>query len=373
MSIFDKLFGKKADVPPEESEQEKFWNAVYEARGALYERHFGPLPQDILKIMDLSGTWPGGGLYAIPATRLGQGKMVYATFGLSNPDMPTEVMPVDVSVDHDAQRRPVKTSLTLQRKENIRPKTERPGYGYEMIVVAEEQADWPLYILQWAARAEIVKDADILGRVEQYDGLTVEQVQIGQNTFANLLFTKARSPLVDKLPLPNGSAEVIVATIVTDEEMRWSMKHGRIALLGKLAGAGIGQVSRPGRSSVVSLQADEADTGGPVLSEAELAAVTSREAMLELASKGRLRKVLVFPGEFGGEDNALNAAYIPFQAVRNRAAVIARLQEAVGQGAIDSLNVRPEYKGDSHIPAKLVFEAKHSTSGKTLLLTADIW
>jgi hypothetical protein len=373
MSIFDKLFGKKADVPPEESEQEKFWNAVHEARGALYERHFGPLPQDILKIMDLSGTWPGGGLYAIPAARLGQGKMVYASFGFSNPDMPTEVMPVEASVDRDAQQRPVKTSLTLQRKENIRPKTERPGYGYELIVVAEEQAEWPLYILQWAARAELVKDADILGRVEQYDGLTVEKVQIGQNMFANLLFTKARSPLVDKLSLPNGSAEIIVATIVTDDEMRWSMKHGRIALLDRLVDAGVGQVSRPGRASVVSLEPDEADTGGPVLSEAELAAVTSREAMLALAKKGRLRKVLVFPGEFGGEDILPNVAYVPFQALKSRAEAITRLQEAVAQGAVNSLTVTPEYKGDSHVPAKLVFQARHSTSGHTLLFTADIW
>jgi hypothetical protein len=374
MSFFDKLFDRKANEPAQETGPEKIWNEVYQARYALYERHFGRLPQDILKIMDLSGAWPGGGLYAIPADKLGSGKMVYATFGFSNPDMPTEVMPVDVSVNHDAQQRPAQTSLTLKKKDNIRPKTERPGYGYELIVVSEEQADWPLYILQWAARAEIVKDADILGRVQQYDGLTVERVQIGQNMFANLLFTKARSPLIDKLSLPNGSAEIIVATIVTDAEMRWSIKHGRSALLNKLIDAGVGQVSRPGRNSVVADDAaGAARPGGPALDEAELMDVTSREAAAELAAKGRLYQCLLFPAELGGQDVLPNVIYIPHQAAEKRAAAIARLRQAANTGEITSLTVNQEYKGSSHVPSKLLFTSKHDATGKDLSLVVEVW
>lgn len=40
-------------------------------------------------------------------------------------------------------------------------------------------------------------------------------------------------------------------TTITSEEMLWSMKNGRDALLQKLRDGGVGQISRLGRDSVV--------------------------------------------------------------------------------------------------------------------------
>jgi hypothetical protein len=39
--------------------------------------------------------------------------------------------------------------------------------------------------------------------------------------------------------------------------------------------------------------------------------VTSREAAEQLAAKGELFKILLFPEEFGGEDVVANVAYVP--------------------------------------------------------------
>jgi hypothetical protein len=233
---------------------EKLWQQVYDARTKAYEANFGKLPPDILKLGDLMGVWPGGGLYVIPAAKLGSGMVAYTTFGLSNPDMPTTVTLADVKTEDKTDssgRRTSSTQGTLKKKENIRPRTSRPGYGYEVIVLAAENAEWPLWLLQWSAKAELIGDVDLLGRVEKYQGFTVEQIRIGDNRAVNVLFAKAQAPLPADIQLPNGKAELIVATVITEEEMRWSMKNGRAGLLEALRGAGVGQRSVLNRNSVV--------------------------------------------------------------------------------------------------------------------------
>ncbi len=233
-----------------ETPDEKLWQQVYDSRAKFFESSFGQLPEDILKLGDLTGVWPGGGLFIIPVTNLGNGTVVYTTFGLSNPDMPTEVTISDVSTETDGKR-VTSTKGTLKRKENVRPRTNRPGYGYELIVVAKENAEWPLWLLQWAVKAELIGDADILGRVEKYRGLTVEQIQIDNGRSVSLLFSKAQPPLLASVDLPNGRAEILVATVITDQEMQWSMKNGRDALIEALKRAGVGQLSVLNRNSVV--------------------------------------------------------------------------------------------------------------------------
>jgi hypothetical protein len=229
---------------------DKLWQQVYDARVKAFESAFGKLPQDILKLGDLTGVWPGGGLFVIPAGKLGNGIVVYTTFGLSNPDMPTQVTVSDVKTEVK-DNRVVRNQGILKKKENIRPRTIRPGYGYEVIVVAKENSEWPLWLLQWAVKAELLGDADILGRVEKYHGLTVEKIEIGQGRSVNLLFAKALPPLLASIDLPNGRADILVATVIADEEMQWSMKNGRDSLLEALRKAGVGQVSVLSRHPVV--------------------------------------------------------------------------------------------------------------------------
>lgn len=45
--------------------------------------------------------------------------------------------------------------------------------------------------------------------------------------------------------------DLLVATVITDDEMQWSMKNGRGALLAKLIESGVGQVSDRGRKSIL--------------------------------------------------------------------------------------------------------------------------
>lgn len=125
------------------------------------------------------------------------------------------------------------------------------GYGYELVVLTRGPAEWPLWLLQWAVQAELLNDAGIRNRIEKYNGLTVEEIRVGENEFVNVLFANARPPLPTGTILPNGSMTVIVATVITDDEMNWSKSNGRDALLDRLYAAGVGQLSSRERKSAV--------------------------------------------------------------------------------------------------------------------------
>lgn len=371
MSLFGKLFGgnKKTqgsnieDGKPVLLRDEALWQQVYDVRSRLFGQQFGPLPSDILKMMDLSGVWPGGELYVIPTKIADEQGFIYTTFGLSNPDMPTTVEMVDVQPASDVNtgQRVVGFAGKLRQKANPRPRTDQPGYGYELIIFAKERAEWPLNLLQWAVKAELVKDADFLGVVRKYQGMTIEQIMLGDGKSVNLLVSQAQAPLPDHFDLPNGKIELLVATVITEDEIRWSMTNGRNELLGELKKAGVGQMSVLDRHSVVRID------------EPDYAQVSSLDQAQALTATGQLAKLLMFPTEFGGEDVAMNVVYVPPRTVKQRIPHIQTLRAWVQEGAVNNLNVRPEYKGASLVPARIHMTASHSTSGEQRTLTLEVW
>lgn len=242
------VFAANADSRSEENP----WLDTYEARETYFESSVGPLPERFLRIPSTKEVWPGGSLLTIPAPQFGTrvagtDVAVYTTFGFTNLDMPTDVRMVGFKSGPDGKQ----TAGQLQKKD---PAPQRPGaagYGYELMVIAQKNTDWPLSLLQWAVNEELAKDAGFLDKVERYGGLTLEQIDVGTSRPINILISKALSPLPTGTQLPAGKMETLVATTITAEEMRWSKKNGPVALLEKLGDAGVGQVSMLGRESVV--------------------------------------------------------------------------------------------------------------------------
>jgi hypothetical protein len=228
--------------------KEEYWQQVYDARSAYFESTVGPLPGDILKMLNMTGIWPGGGLFVIPAERIGPGIWVYTTFGFTNVDMPTSVTSSDSRFETDAQGRRQMVA-TLQSRVPAPSVPGRAGYGYEILVLTEGRADWPLSFLQWAVNAEMMHDVGLLDRVEKHEGLTVEDIAIGADGAIDVLIAKSHPPLPGPIQLPNGAMQLLVATTITADEMTWSFDHGRPALLERLARAGMGQISVRGRDS----------------------------------------------------------------------------------------------------------------------------
>jgi hypothetical protein len=240
-----------SDLPLPNDGEDAHWQEVYSARESYFAENIGPLPDDILKIGHMFGVWPGGGLYVIPARNISDDAWVYTTFGFTNSDMPATATVSETTTKKDDQGRVTGITGTLQSKARAETDSGAAGYGYELMVLTNKNEEWPLWILQWAANAEILNDAGILERVNRYSGLTVEDVQVGETESVNLLIAKARRPLPNGTNLPNGRMEILVATVITEEEMSWSMQQGRDALLDKLISVGSGQFSSRERHSVI--------------------------------------------------------------------------------------------------------------------------
>jgi hypothetical protein len=226
------VFAADADGKPEEDR----WLDTLDAREAYFESAVGPLPNGILRVAGTQETWPGGGLLTIPAPQFGTpmtgtDMAVYTTSGFTNSDMPAH-----------------------RHKSGFKPgPREKPaaGYGYELMVVAQKDTDWPLSLLEWAVHEELAKDAGFLEKVEKHGSFTLDQIQVGQSRPIDILISKALSPLPTGTQLPAGKMQVLVATAITTEEMRWSKTNGADPLLQKLRVAGVGQASKLGRQSVV--------------------------------------------------------------------------------------------------------------------------
>lgn len=353
--------GKDAPQNPDAelgSAAEKLWQSVYDARAAAFSVHFGVPPSDIQKVMHLMGIWPGGGLYHMAAPRIAPSAWVTSSFGLSNPDMPAALTSQETASEHDEQGRPTKTSLRLVRKQNVPDYPGRPGYGYEFMVLTEGEAEWPLWLLQWAVTSEIMQDVDFLGRVDQYQGMTVEDIYVGGEQMINILITRARAPLPSQATLPNGEMSLLVATTVTDDEMIWSKTHGRNALMDVLEKSGFGQYSRLDRPSVFYPQG------------VEYGRISSRSLAESLCAQGLLRKLHLLPKQFGGEDVAPNIVYVPREGYMRKLFADKQVNELVQQGLVQRYKAIPEYEGDSVIPKSVRIEA---SGGTTLSLTVEMY
>ena len=336
---------------------EVLWQKICEERTVFIEKTFGPLQEDILKIGHMTGVWPGGGLYKLKAIELGKDKWLYTTFGLSNPDMPTTVTVSDLNVESENDR-VSGSGNTLSKKENVPSYPGRPGYGYEIMIVANESSDWPLWFLQWAVNAEILNDADLLGRVEKYDGLTIEDIAVGDGQYINVFISLANSPLPKSIQLTNGEARILVATVITDDEMAWSMSNGRQALNEALSTANVGQFSSLDRASIFYSEPLDYST------------IDSIEKAKSFHEKGLLRKTYLFPLEFGGKDIEVNIIYLPRHAANKKKAVEEQVMQLAQQGKIENYSAKPVYKGESFIATTIEIEASGPDGLKQ---TIDIW
>jgi hypothetical protein len=245
-----------AEKTVESVAEESAWSEVAETRSTYYRQAFGDLPRrNRLRLVNLVGIWDDSALYSIEATRLGKDVWAYTTFGLSNSDMPSKVgIPDPEEILDDFGR---VTGAGVSQPRRTREPAQAPlgsaGYGYELLVLARQDASWPLHVLNWAVSAEVFHDIGLLARVESADAFTVRDVSIGPGPADKvcLLIAKPLPPLPCGTQLPNGRMQILVATVITREEMAWSRRHGAPALLARLVRAGIGQYSDRGRPSVL--------------------------------------------------------------------------------------------------------------------------
>jgi hypothetical protein len=228
----------------DDEEQDALWQDVYAARKRAFVETFGQLPENIHRSVSLTAVWPGGGLLQIPASKIA-GRCVTTTFGLTNLDMPTRIR-----VDESRQTAvSFSASLAARTPRWIAP--ELAGYGYELLVLTPAVESWPLRVLGWLAETELLHDLHLLDRVRKNGGFTIEDVELGHGRHADFLIAPALPPLPPYVELPNGTMEVLVATRITRDEMELALVKGQSPLHEILADAGVAQVSRLDRASIL--------------------------------------------------------------------------------------------------------------------------
>lgn len=105
----------------------------------------------------------------------------------------------------------------------------------------------------------------------------------------------------------------------------------------------------------------------------DFSAVTSKAAAIRLARKGELVRIRVFPAELGGPSDPENIVYIPPAVEEARQRLIGTLRRFTDQDLIDQLDVRAEYKGESVVPSRLHYTARHSRGGAPFEATIEVW
>ncbi len=226
----------------------QLWHDVAQARREFFEQQFGPLLEQIQKLVNLSEIWPGGGLYQMEAPRL-KGLGVCVTYGLTNSDMPASLRPA--KADHD--NGPVSSGVEPREPRAVPPGLA--GYGYELLILTPTPDPWPLLSLSWFVQMELVNDLDLLGRMAVGNGVVVENVKFGDGSrTAHYLVQLACAPIAGRVKLPNGLMHVLIATRITDDELEFAKgnEDGRWELWTKLLDGGVGPVSRLDRSSVLT-------------------------------------------------------------------------------------------------------------------------
>jgi hypothetical protein len=93
----------------------------------------------------------------------------------------------------------------------------------------------------------------------------------------------------------------------------------------------------------------------------------------QLEQEGKLEKILLFPKEFGGEDISHNIVYVPIGIGDIKQKITNTLINFVKEGLISNMEVLPEYKGNSFVPARITIKTSNENKPGLFNTTINIW
>ena len=101
--------------------------------------------------------------------------------------------------------------------------------------------------------------------------------------------------------------------------------------------------------------------------------VTTKAAARKLVRTGALVEILYFPAELGGPDEPDNTGYVTPEAAEVREIAIGTFGRFVDDGTIDTLNVVPDYKGDSIVPSSITMTGSRRGEDGGIGITIEVW
>jgi len=101
--------------------------------------------------------------------------------------------------------------------------------------------------------------------------------------------------------------------------------------------------------------------------------VTSQADVRKLAETGELVPIYLFPLSLGGPDMEPNIVHVTPEAAEAKALIDGTIEQMVEDGQLDQMDVRPEYRGDSFVPSRIVIEAWNSQGEGRFEPTIEVW
>lgn len=231
-----------------ERHDEEVWEGVFEERGAFFEHCFGEIPENIHRVMTVH--WVGGGLLDFPSSNI-NGQRVMVTSGLSNPDQPSDVFVTDFERQEEKDGNVTFSTRLGSRTPRFVP-PEWSGLGYELALVLKEPEDEKsIAVLSWLVQAELNREGDFFGMINRYGGVTVQDMELFDNTFADFLFFPAVDPIPSAVQLSSGTMHLIIATRITRQERDFAKENTCGDLVERLIEKGVGQVTDYKRISIL--------------------------------------------------------------------------------------------------------------------------
>jgi hypothetical protein len=105
----------------------------------------------------------------------------------------------------------------------------------------------------------------------------------------------------------------------------------------------------------------------------DFSAVTSKEEIAELANKGLLVPVYLFPPSLGGPEIEQNQVYVTPEAARNMELLVLTIERFVADGLLNQMDVQPAYRGDSLVPSKIAIKAWNTEGDGRFEPVIEVW
>lgn len=114
--------------------------------------------------------------------------------------------------------------------------------------------------------------------------------------------------------------------------------------------------------------------GGAMAStELDFSSVDSRDKAIKMVEQGTLQPMFLFPIELGGQEAASNVVFVPVGIPDIQNKLTGTIIDFAQEGLIDSLQVSPEYKGDSFVPSKINITTSLEGKSTEFNPVIDIW
>ena len=127
------------------------------------------------------------------------------------------------------------------------------------------------------------------------------------------------------------------------------------------------------RHALIAMAAIAAPSAAALPKGPDFSAVTDRIKAGALVRQHRLEKIFYISPELNGRKSPVNTGYVTPEAAQAWALLTGTLIRFNREGLADHVNIRPDYRGHSIVPTRIVLKATSKKGGPPFEATVEVW